>query len=67
MLTAYRAGLKTVIIPKRNKKDMADIPQHVKRGINIIFAEQMDEVLAQALLPASPLPTPPPPARRRRS
>ena len=65
MLTAYRAGLKVVIIPKRNKKDLIDIPQHVKRGVNIIFAEQMDEVLAQALLP--PLSLPPSPSRRRRS
>jgi ATP-dependent Lon protease len=61
MLTAYRTGLKTVIIPKRNKKDLVEIPPRVKRGINIIMAEQMDEVLAEALLP--PLPSP----HRRRS
>ena len=61
MLTAYRAGLKTVIIPKRNKKDLVEVPQRVKRGISIILAEQMDEVLAAALLP------PPSPSRRRRS
>ena len=56
MLTAYRASLKTVIIPKRNKKDLAEIPRRVKRGIDIIFAERMDEVLAKALLPPPPTP-----------
>ena len=61
MLTAYRTGLKTVIIPKRNKKDLVEIPSRVKRGVNIIMAEQMDEVLAEALLP--PLPS----SHRRRS
>jgi ATP-dependent Lon protease len=57
MMAAYRADLKTVIIPKRNKKDLADIPQRVQRSLNIILAERMDEVLATALLP---LPSPPP-------
>jgi ATP-dependent Lon protease len=51
MLTAHRAGLKTVIIPKRNKKDLAEVPRRVKRSIHTILVEQMDEVLAEALLP----------------
>jgi ATP-dependent Lon protease len=51
MLTAYRAGLKTVVIPKRNKKDLVEVPRRVKRGVNVILAEHMDEVLAKALLP----------------
>jgi ATP-dependent Lon protease len=61
MLTAYRAGIKTVVIPKRNKKDLVEIPRRVKRGVNVILAERMDEVLAEALLP------PPSPPHRRRS
>jgi len=61
MMAAYRAALKVVIIPKRNKKDLVDIPRRVQRGMNIILAERMDEVLAAALLP------PPSPPRRRRS
>jgi ATP-dependent Lon protease len=51
LLTAYRAGLKTVVIPKQNQKDLAEIPQKVKRGMNIVLVEQMDDVLAEALLP----------------
>ena len=51
LLTAYRAGLKTVVIPKRNKKDLVEVPRRVRRGVNVILAEQMDEVLAKALLP----------------
>jgi ATP-dependent Lon protease len=51
MLTAYRAGLKTVVIPKRNKKDLVEVPRRVKRGVNVILVEQMDEVLEEALLP----------------
>jgi ATP-dependent Lon protease len=53
MLTAYRAGLKTVVIPKRNKKDLVEVPRRVKRGLNVVLAEQMDEVLAKALLPTN--------------
>jgi ATP-dependent Lon protease len=53
MLTAYRAGLKTVIIPKRNKKDLIEIPARVKRGIRTVLADQMEEVLPEALLPPS--------------
>jgi len=56
ILAAYRAGLKTVIIPKRNKKDLVEIPRRVQRKVNIVLVEQMDEVLATALLPPSPPP-----------
>ncbi|MDY6875142.1 MAG: endopeptidase La [Chloroflexota bacterium] len=61
MMAAYRAGLKTAIIPKRNKKDLTEIPRRVQRCINIILVEQMDEVLAAAVLPL------PSSSRRRRS
>jgi len=55
MLAAHRAGLKTIVIPKRNKKDLVEIPKRVKRQLNIIMAEQMTDVLTTALLPlASP-------------
>jgi ATP-dependent Lon protease len=60
ILAAHRAGLKTIVIPKRNKKDLAEIPRRVRRGIErIMFAEHMDEVLETALLPAQPEPDTP--------
>jgi len=52
VLAAHRAGLKTVILPKENKKDMVEIPSKVKRDLEFVFVEQMKEVLEVALLPA---------------
>ena len=52
VLSAHRAGLKTIILPKRNKKDMIEIPNKVKRDLEFIFVERMEEVLEMALLPA---------------
>ncbi|MFQ5813882.1 MAG: endopeptidase La, partial [Anaerolineae bacterium] len=52
VLSAHRAGLKTVILPKRNKKDMIEIPNKVKRDLEFVFVERMGEVLEIALLPA---------------
>jgi len=52
VLAAHRAGLKTVILPKRNEKDMVEIPNKVKRDLEFVFVEQMEEVLEVALQPA---------------
>jgi len=54
ILGAYRAGISTVILPKRNDPDIAEIPAHVKHKLAFIYAEQMDQVLAEALFPVSP-------------
>jgi ATP-dependent Lon protease len=51
VLAAHRAGLKTVLLPKKNKKDMVEIPKRVKRDLTFVFVERMDEVLPVALLP----------------
>jgi len=51
VLAAHRAGLKTVLLPKQNKKDMVEIPKRVKRDLKFIFVDRMDEVLPVALLP----------------
>ncbi len=48
-LAAHRAGLKTMILPKKNQKDMVDIPKKVQRDLSFHFVESMDEVLALAL------------------
>ena len=51
VLTAHRAGLKTILIPKKNKKDMVEIPRKVKRDLKFVFVERMEEVLPVALSP----------------
>lgn len=48
-LAAKRMGIKKVIIPKRNKKDLEDIPKYVKKDMEFVFAETMDDVLNVAL------------------
>ncbi len=48
-LAAKRAGIKTVIVPKRNEKDMPDIPEEVRQTLKFHFAENIDQVLAVAL------------------
>jgi len=45
VLAAKRMGIKTVIIPKRNKKDLEELPKYVKEGLKFILIESMDEVL----------------------
>jgi ATP-dependent Lon protease len=49
VLAAHRAGLKTMLIPKKNKKDMVDIPKKVQREMNFIYVERMEQVLPIAL------------------
>ncbi len=50
LLAALRGGVKTVLIPEDNAKDLADIPANVKNGLEIIPVSRMDEVLKQALV-----------------
>jgi ATP-dependent Lon protease len=49
LLAALRGGLKTVLIPKDNEKDLADIPDNVKEGLEIIPVSVVDEVITHAL------------------
>ncbi|MGM9988614.1 MAG: endopeptidase La [Bacillaceae bacterium] len=49
-LSAHRAGLTTVILPKDNEKDIEDIPKSVREGLNFIPVSHLDEVLAIALV-----------------
>jgi ATP-dependent Lon protease len=56
LLAALRGGVKTVLIPKDNEKDLADIPENVKQGLEIIPVSTVDEVLAKALTaPLTPI------------
>ncbi len=50
ILTAHRAGVKQVLLPKRNEKDLAEIPKRTLRGLNIVLVDHMDKVLEQALV-----------------
>jgi ATP-dependent Lon protease len=49
LLGAMRGGIKTVLIPKENEKDLAEIPSNVKKGLKIIPVERIEEVLELAL------------------
>ena len=49
LLSALRGGIKTVIIPKENEKDLAEIPDNVKKGMKIIPVSEVSEVLKIAL------------------
>lgn len=49
VIAAHRAGLKTVILPKDNKKDLEDIPKNVMRDLRFVFVSHMDDVLKVAL------------------
>jgi len=49
VIAAHRAGLKTIILPKDNKKDLEDVPKEVLKDLNFVFVSHMDEVLPIAL------------------
>lgn len=49
ILAAKNAGIKTVLVPKKNEKDIEEISAEIKRGIEILFVETMEQVIAQAI------------------
>jgi len=49
VLAARRMGIKTVILPRRNEKDVAEIQQELREGMNFIFASHIDEVIKEAI------------------
>ncbi|NLX10260.1 MAG: endopeptidase La [Chloroflexi bacterium] len=52
ILAAHRVGIKKVLLPRRNEKDLAEIPKRSLRGLEVVLVGHMDEVLEHALLPA---------------
>ena len=50
VLAAHRAGIKTVILPAGNRKDLEEIPETVRKGLRIVFVDHVDEVIDLALL-----------------
>jgi ATP-dependent Lon protease len=49
VLAAHRAGIRRIILPKQNEKDLKEIPQHVRDQLSFVFAERIDDVLAAAI------------------
>jgi ATP-dependent Lon protease len=50
ILAAHRAGVKNIILPRENEKNLEDIPANIRRKLNFILVEHMDEVLKEALV-----------------
>ena len=56
LLAAHRGGIKKVLIPKENEKDLVDIPENVKKGLEIVAVSTCEEVLGHALVrPVEPI------------
>jgi ATP-dependent Lon protease len=56
LLAALRGGIKTVLIPEENRKDLVELPANIREGLEIIPVSHVDEVLARALtLPVEPI------------
>ncbi len=49
MLAARRAGIKRVILPRGNQKDLRDLPEEVRKEMEFIFADRVEDVLAEML------------------
>jgi ATP-dependent Lon protease len=62
VLAAYRAGLREIILPKSNEKDLRDVPDEVRANMHFTFVQGMDEVLRFALLPTPAIVADKPPA-----
>jgi ATP-dependent Lon protease len=58
VLAARRAGLTRVVMPKANAKDLRDLPEHVRKEMEFIFAERIDEVFAATIPDLLPEPAP---------
>jgi ATP-dependent Lon protease len=51
VLAAHRAGLATVILPARNERDLADVPEELRRQLRFVYVDAAEEVLREALTP----------------
>ena len=49
VLAAHRAGIKRVLLPERNRKDLVDIPETVRKDLELVFVKKIDEVLELTL------------------
>ena len=53
LLAAKNAGIRTVIVPEKNRRDVEEISNEIKKGLEIVYAEQMEDVLKIAFQEAS--------------
>ena len=53
VLAAHRAGIRTVLLPNQNRKDLTEVPSRVRRDLRLVFVDRMEEVLPLALLSES--------------
>ena len=67
VLAARRAGLRRIVLPAKNEKDLEEIPEHVREGLEFLFVDRVDEVLALALTGSPPAPRKQDPGTTRRS
>src|SRR4051812_141841 len=51
VMAAQRANIKTVVLPEGNRKDLTEVPDEVKQGLNFIFAERVEDVWKETLIP----------------
>ncbi len=51
VMAAQRANIKTVVLPEGNRKDLTEVPEEVKQGLNFIFAERVENVWKETLIP----------------
>jgi ATP-dependent Lon protease len=52
VIAAHRMGLRTIILPRRNEQDIADVPDEIKKKMTFIYVDTVDEVIEAALVPA---------------
>ncbi|MBZ0100952.1 MAG: endopeptidase La [Thermoanaerobaculia bacterium] len=64
LLAARAAGIRTVLLPRENRRDLAELPAEARRDLELVFVETMDQVLARALAPVAKSRAKRAPARR---
>jgi ATP-dependent Lon protease len=60
VLAALRAGISTVMLPSRNRRDLEEIPPEARAQLTFVWLEEVDDAIAAALAPAQAVPVPDP-------
>jgi ATP-dependent Lon protease len=63
VLAAHRAGIRSVILPHLNERDVEDVPEELRKQVRFIFADDAEEVLRHALTPSATVSSAPRSAR----